>query len=152
MAGLVFSGETRLEKPGQTIAPDAPVEVRGKDHPWVSRGGLKLDHALDHFAIDVADKVALDIGASTGGFTDVLLARGATKVYAVDVGHGQLAWPLRQDERVVVLEKTNVRTLDPEAVPEAAQILVADLSLHLAPGRPARRPGAGRARARCWWR
>ncbi|MDA1070683.1 MAG: TlyA family RNA methyltransferase, partial [Proteobacteria bacterium] len=128
MAGLVYAGEKRLEKPGQTIDPEAEIEVRGRDHPWVSRGGLKLDHALEAFAIDVTGMIALDLGASTGGFTDVLLSRGAAKVYAVDVGHGQLAWSLRQDERVVVLEKTNVRALTPEQIPEAPAILVADLS------------------------
>ncbi|MDA0220676.1 MAG: TlyA family RNA methyltransferase [Proteobacteria bacterium] len=128
MAGLVYAGEKRLEKPGQTIDPEAEIEVRGRDHPWVSRGGLKLDHALEAFAIDVTGMIALDLGASTGGFTDVLLSRGAAKVYAVDVGHGQLAWSLRQDERVVVLEKTNVRALTAEQIPEAPAILVADLS------------------------
>ena len=128
MAGLVFSGEKRLEKPGQTIASDAEVEVRGRDHPWVSRGGLKLDHALETFAIDVDGLIAIDLGASTGGFTDVLLSRGAAKVYAVDVGHGQLAWSLRQDDRVVVLEKTNVRALEASQIPEPPAILVADLS------------------------
>lgn len=128
MAGLVFTGEKRLEKPGQTIDPEAEIEVRGRDHPWVSRGGLKLDHALDAFAIDVSGMTALDLGASTGGFTDVLLSRGAAKVYAVDVGHGQLAWSLRQDERVVVLEKTNVRALTTAEIPQAPAILVSDLS------------------------
>ena len=128
MAGLVYAGEKRLEKPGQTIDPEAEVEVRGRDHPWVSRGGLKLDHALEAFGIDVAGAIAIDLGASTGGFTDVLLARGAAKVYAVDVGHGQLAWSLRQDARVAVLEKTNVRALDNEQIPEAPAILVSDLS------------------------
>ncbi len=128
MAGLVFAGERRLEKPGQTIAPDTEIEVRGRDHPWVSRGGLKLDHALESFGIDVSGMIALDLGASTGGFTDVLLSRGAAKVYAVDVGHGQLAWSLRQDERVVVLEKTNVRALTQEQIPEPPAILVSDLS------------------------
>ena len=128
MAGLVYAGEKRLEKPGQTIDHEAEIEVRGRDHPWVSRGGLKLDHALEAFAIDVTGRIALDLGASTGGFTDVLLSRGAAKVYAVDVGHGQLAWSLRQDERVVVLEKTNVRALTAEQIPDAPAILVADLS------------------------
>jgi 23S rRNA (cytidine1920-2'-O)/16S rRNA (cytidine1409-2'-O)-methyltransferase len=128
MAGLVFSDEARLDKPGHRIADDAPLEVRGKDHPWVGRGGLKLDHALKHFGLDVAGRVALDLGASTGGFTDVLLAHGAGKVYAVDVGHGQLAWKLRQDARVVVLEKTNVRELDRGLIPEPIGAIVADLS------------------------
>jgi 23S rRNA (cytidine1920-2'-O)/16S rRNA (cytidine1409-2'-O)-methyltransferase len=105
LAGVVYSGERRLDKPGQLLAEDTPLECRGRDHPYVSRGGVKLAHALDQFAIDPAGAVALDIGASTGGFTDVLLRRGAAKVFAVDVGHGQLAWRLRQDARVVVLER-----------------------------------------------
>ncbi|MBM3521811.1 MAG: TlyA family RNA methyltransferase [Alphaproteobacteria bacterium] len=117
LAGLVFSGERRIDKPGAMIAVDTPLELRGRDHPWVSRGGLKLVHALDHFALDVAGAVAIDVGASTGGFTDVLLARGAARVYAVDVGHGQLAWKLRNDARVVVLEKTNARHLTAAHVP-----------------------------------
>src|SRR5471032_1768443 len=97
LAGLVFSGERRLDKPGQLLAEDTPLECRGRSHPWVSRGGVKLAHALDHFALDPTGAIALDIGASTGGFTDVLLQRGAVKIYAVDVGHGQLDWRLRQD-------------------------------------------------------
>jgi len=128
MAGLVFSGAERLEKPGHKVAADIALDVRGKDHPWVGRGGLKLDHALNHFGLDVTGRIALDLGASTGGFTDVLLARGAAKVYAVDVGHGQLAWKLRQDARVVVLERTNVRDLDRTSIPEAVDIVTADLS------------------------
>ena len=128
MAGLVFSGEARLDKPGHRIADDAALEVRGKGHPWVGRGGLKLDRAIQHFGLDVMGRVALDLGASTGGFTDVLLARGAAKVYAVDVGHGQLAWKLRQDVRVVVLEKTNVRDLDAGLIPEPVGVIAADLS------------------------
>ncbi len=128
MAGAVFSGETRVDKPGVQIAEDAALEVRGKDHPWVSRGGLKLDHALDHFEIDAAGATALDVGASTGGFTDVLLSRGAAKVYAVDVGHGQLAWKLREDPRVVVREKTNIRHVTPETIPEPIGLIVSDVS------------------------
>ncbi len=128
MAGKVFSGETRLDKPGTKIAGDAPLEVRGPDHPWVSRGGLKLAHGLDHFAIDPAGAVALDVGASTGGFTDVLLTRGAAKVYAVDVGRGQLAWRLRQDARVVVLEGVNARHLGATQVPEPVDLVVCDAS------------------------
>jgi 23S rRNA (cytidine1920-2'-O)/16S rRNA (cytidine1409-2'-O)-methyltransferase len=128
MAGLVFSGDRRLDKPGQTVAADAALEVRGQDHPWVSRGGVKLAHALDHFAIDPTGAVALDIGASTGGFTDVLLARGAAKVYAVDVGHGQLAWKLRTDPRVVVTERTNARYLSRAEIPEAVDLIVCDAS------------------------
>ena len=128
MAGQVFSGERRIDKPGSSLAADAPLEVRGQDHPWVSRGGLKLAHALDHFAIDPAGRICLDIGASTGGFTDVLLARGAVRVYAVDVGHGQLAWKLRQDARVVVLEKTNARYLGRNEVPEPVSLITCDAS------------------------
>jgi len=128
LAGAVWSGERRLDKPGATIAADQPLELRGRDHPWVSRGGVKLAHALDHFAIDPAGTVALDIGASTGGFTDVLLSRGARRVYAVDVGHGQLAWKLRQDPRVVVLERTNARFLTRDEVPEAPDLIVCDAS------------------------
>ena len=128
IAGRVFSGERRLDKPGQLVAAGQPLELRGQDHPWVSRGGLKLAHALDHFALDPAGRVALDVGASTGGFTDVLLARGAARVYAVDVGHGQLAWRLRQDPRVVTLERTNARHLTIEQVPEPIAALVCDAS------------------------
>ncbi len=128
MAGRVYSGTRRLDKPGAAIAADAPLEVKGRDHPWVSRGGVKLAFALDHFAIDPAGRVCLDVGASTGGFTDVLLTRGAARVYAVDVGHGQLAWPLRQDPRVVVLERTNARTLDREQVPDPIDVVVCDAS------------------------
>jgi 23S rRNA (cytidine1920-2'-O)/16S rRNA (cytidine1409-2'-O)-methyltransferase len=128
MAGLVFSGETRLDKPGQQVAEDAALEVRGRDHPWVSRGGVKLSHALETFAIDPAGKVCLDVGASTGGFTDVLLARGARRVYAVDVGRGQLAWKLRQDDRVVCLEGVNARYLTAVEVPEPPELVVCDAS------------------------
>jgi 23S rRNA (cytidine1920-2'-O)/16S rRNA (cytidine1409-2'-O)-methyltransferase len=128
MAGAVWSGERRLDKPGQAVAAETPLEVKGQDHPWVSRGGLKLAHALDAFAIDPAGRIALDIGASTGGFSDVLLARGATRVYAVDVGHGQLAWKLRQDPRVVVLERVNARHLTQAEIPEPPQIVTCDAS------------------------
>jgi 23S rRNA (cytidine1920-2'-O)/16S rRNA (cytidine1409-2'-O)-methyltransferase len=128
LAGLVWSGDRRIDKPGAAIAADAPLEVRGREHPWVSRGGVKLAHALDEFAIDPTGAVALDIGASTGGFTDVLLARGARRVYAVDVGHGQLAWKLRQDARVIVLERTNARHLTTAEVPEAPDLVVCDAS------------------------
>jgi 23S rRNA (cytidine1920-2'-O)/16S rRNA (cytidine1409-2'-O)-methyltransferase len=126
MAGLVSSEGRRLDKPGTAIADDTPLDLKGQDHPWVSRGGLKLDKALSEFAIDVDGKVAIDVGASTGGFTDVLLTRGAARVYAVDVGHGQLAWKLRQDPRVVVLERTNARTLTAEQVPEPVDLVVCD--------------------------
>ena len=128
LAGVVYSGERRLDKPGLSIAGDLPLELRGQDHPWVSRGGLKLAHALDHFAIHPAGGTWLDIGASTGGFTDVLLARGAAKVYAVDVGHGQLAWKLRQDPRVAVLERTNARHLSRREIPEPVDGIVCDAS------------------------
>jgi len=128
MAGNVFCGEKKLAKSGDMIADDAPLEVRGKDHPWVSRGGIKLDHGLAHFGFDVTGAVALDVGSSTGGFTDVLLSRGAEKVYAVDVGTNQLAWKLRQDERVIVHEQTNARTLDTSIIPEPVDIVVCDAS------------------------
>lgn len=128
MAGAVFSGEKKLAKPGDMLAEDVPLEVRGKDHPWVSRGGVKLDHGLNHFGFDVTGAVGLDVGSSTGGFTDVLLTRGAAKVYAVDVGTNQLAWKLRQDPRVIVLEQTNARYLSSEQVPEAVDIVTCDAS------------------------
>jgi len=128
MAGAVFSGEKKLAKPGDLLADDAPIKVRGKDHPWVSRGGIKLDHGLAHFGFDVSGAIALDVGSSTGGFTDVLLSRGAAKVYAVDVGTNQLAWKLRQDPRVIVHEQTNARTLDSSVIPEAVDIVVCDVS------------------------
>jgi 23S rRNA (cytidine1920-2'-O)/16S rRNA (cytidine1409-2'-O)-methyltransferase len=128
LAGTVFSGERRVEKPGESLQSASPLEVRGQDHPWVSRGGLKLDHALRHFSLSPAGRVCLDIGASTGGFTDVLLAHGATKVHAVDVGHGQLAWKLRTDSRVAVHEKTNARYLTAAAVPDPVGALVCDAS------------------------
>jgi 23S rRNA (cytidine1920-2'-O)/16S rRNA (cytidine1409-2'-O)-methyltransferase len=128
MAGAVFSGEKKLSKAGEMLAEDAPLEVRGKDHPWVSRGGIKLDHGLTQFGFDVTGAVALDVGSSTGGFTDVLLSRGAAKVYAVDVGTNQLAWKLRQDPRVVVHEHTNARTLDSSIVPEPIDVMVCDAS------------------------
>ena len=128
MAGAVFSGEKKLGKAGDMLAEDAPLEVRGKDHPWVSRGGIKLDHGLAHFGFDVTGAVALDVGSSTGGFTDVLLSRGAARVYAVDVGTNQLAWKLRQDPRVVVHEQTNARSLDGSVIPEPVDIVVCDAS------------------------
>jgi 23S rRNA (cytidine1920-2'-O)/16S rRNA (cytidine1409-2'-O)-methyltransferase len=128
MAGAVFSGERKLVKAGDMLAEDAPLEVRGKDHPWVSRGGIKLAHGLDHFGFDVSGAIALDVGSSTGGFTDVLLSRGAAKVYAVDVGTNQLAWKLRPDPRVVVLEQTNARYLTTEQVPEPVDVVVCDAS------------------------
>lgn len=128
MAGVVFSEERRIEKPGQQISEETPLEVRGQDHPWVSRGGLKLEKGLQTFAINPAGMVALDVGASTGGFTDVLLQNGAKRVYAVDVGRGQLHWKLRTDDRVVVLESTNARHLTHKLVPEVVDIVVCDAS------------------------
>jgi 23S rRNA (cytidine1920-2'-O)/16S rRNA (cytidine1409-2'-O)-methyltransferase len=127
-AGLVWSGETRLDRSAAILAADAPLEVRGRDHPWVSRGGVKLAHALDHFAVNPAGAIALDIGASTGGFTEVLLSRGARRVYAVEVGHGQLAEKLRRDARVVALERRNARDLTRADIAEAPDIIVCDAS------------------------
>jgi len=128
LAGKVFSGERRVAKAGDLLAEETALEVRGQDHPWVSRGGLKLAHGLAHFGFSAAGRVCLDIGASTGGFTDVLLANGARKVHAVDVGHGQLAWKLRCDDRVVVHEKTNARYLTRDAIPDPVEALVCDAS------------------------
>ena len=128
LAGPVFSGERRIDKAGQPLAPDSELEVRGKDHPWVSRGGIKLAHALEHFGWDVTDAVALDVGASTGGFTDVLLQRGAKTVFAIDVGTNQLAWKLRQDPRVMVHEQTNARYLTDSVVTESVNLIVCDAS------------------------
>lgn len=128
MAGKVFSGETKLEKPGSRVNPEIELEVRGAPHPWVSRGGLKLAHGIEHFAMNFTDAVVIDVGSSTGGFTDVALANGARRVYAVDVGKGQLAWKLRTDDRVVLLEGVNARTLTEAEIPEAADIIVCDAS------------------------
>ena len=128
MAGLVFSGDKRLDKAGQSVPGDAQLEVRGQAHPYFSRGGLKLEKALDHFAIPVAGRIALDVGASTGGFTDCLLQRGAAKVYAVDVGTNQLAWKLRSDPRVVSMEKTNIRDVTRTEIPEPIDLIVCDVS------------------------
>jgi 23S rRNA (cytidine1920-2'-O)/16S rRNA (cytidine1409-2'-O)-methyltransferase len=128
LAGKVFSGERRVAKAGDMLAEDTPLDVRGQDHPWVSRGGLKLAHGLAHFGFSAEGRTCLDVGASTGGFTDVLLAHGAAKVHAVDVGHGQLAWKLRSDSRVVVHEKTNARYLDNAAIPDSIGALVCDAS------------------------
>ncbi len=128
LAGKVYSGTKRIDKPGQNLAEDAPLSLKGEDHPWVSRGGLKLVHGLEHFNIDPAGLIALDIGASTGGFTDVLLSRGAAKVFAVDVGHGQFDWKLRNDGRVTLLERTNARYLTAGEVPEPVDLIVCDAS------------------------
>jgi 23S rRNA (cytidine1920-2'-O)/16S rRNA (cytidine1409-2'-O)-methyltransferase len=124
----VFSGQKRLDKPGQGVSAGIPLELRGHASPYVSRGGIKLAHGLDHFGIDPAGMVALDIGASTGGFTDVLLRRGAARVYAVDVGHGQLDWRLRNESKVVVLERINARHLNRDLIPEPVDLVVADVS------------------------
>ncbi|MBW0145369.1 TlyA family RNA methyltransferase [Sphingomicrobium clamense] len=128
LAGNVFAGERKILKAGEAIKLDQPLEVRGKEHPWVSRGGMKLDHGLDHFDFDVTGMTALDVGSSTGGFTDVLLTRGAAKVFAIDVGTNQLAWKLRSDDRVIVHEQTNARHLTDEIVTEAPDIVVCDAS------------------------
>jgi 23S rRNA (cytidine1920-2'-O)/16S rRNA (cytidine1409-2'-O)-methyltransferase len=128
LAGLVSCGERRVDKPGEQLAADAALVLKDRDHPWVSRGGVKLAHALSRFRITVDEHVALDIGASTGGFTEVLLSRGAKRVYAVDVGHGQLAWKLRQDPRVVVRERVNARYLSRTEIPEPVDIITCDAS------------------------
>ena len=128
LAGNVFNGDRRVAKAGDMLAEDASLTVKGRDHPWVSRGGVKLDHGLTHFGFDVAGVVALDVGSSTGGFTDVLLSRGAAKVYAIDVGTNQLAWKLRSDPRVVVHEQTNARDITGEIIPEPVDIVVCDAS------------------------
>ena len=128
LAGKIYTGDRRVEKAGQLLAEDAPLDVKGQDHPWVSRGGLKLAHGLAAFGFDPTGLICLDVGASTGGFTDVLLTNGAAKVYAVDVGHGQLAWKLRSDSRVVVMEKTNARHLTAEQIAEPIGALVCDAS------------------------
>ena len=128
MAGDVFIGEERVDKAGTKVPVDSDIDLRGDDMPYVSRGGLKLEAALDHFGFDPSSMVAIDVGASTGGFTDCLLQRGARKVYAVDVGYGQLAWKLRNDERVVVLERTNIRHLEADKVDEPCDLAVIDCS------------------------
>jgi len=128
IAGAVYVDGRRADKAGMPVPPDARIEVRGDPVPYASRGGLKLAHALDVFGIDPGGRVALDVGASTGGFTDVLLQRGARRVYAVDVGYGQLAWRLRSDPRVVVMDRTNARRLRPEMFPQAPDLAVVDVS------------------------
>jgi 23S rRNA (cytidine1920-2'-O)/16S rRNA (cytidine1409-2'-O)-methyltransferase len=128
MAGIVFVDEQRRDKPGTLVRSEARIEIRSPALPFVSRGGLKLDAALEHWHLEVDGLVAADIGASTGGFTDCLLQRGARHVYAMDVGHGQLAWSLRQDQRVTVMERTNVRSFDPTAMPERVHLAVIDVS------------------------
>lgn len=128
MAGLVFAGDRKIDKAGQMLAEATVLDVRGRDHPWVSRGGIKLAHALDHFGWDVGGAVAIDVGSSTGGFTDVLLSRGAVRVYAVDSGTNQLAWKLRQDPRVIVHEQTSARILTDAHIPEPVDLIVCDAS------------------------
>jgi 23S rRNA (cytidine1920-2'-O)/16S rRNA (cytidine1409-2'-O)-methyltransferase len=128
MAGLVYVGDRRVDKAGDLVAADADITVKGRDHPWVSRGGVKLAHGLAHFGWDVAGAVAIDVGSSTGGFTDVLLQGGAARVYAVDSGTNQLAWSLRQDPRVVVLEQLSARLLTAEHIPEPVDLIVCDAS------------------------
>ena len=128
LAGAVYAGDRRVAKAGDLVAEETALTVKGRDHPWVSRGGIKLDHGLRHFGFDVEGAVALDVGSSTGGFTDVLLSRGAVRVYAIDVGTNQLAWKLRSDERVIVHEQTNARNLGADIVPEPVDIVVCDAS------------------------
>lgn len=132
MAGLVYAGEPgklkRAEKPGQQVPETSVIEVRGRDHPWVGRGGVKLAHAIEHFGLDPAGAVAMDIGSSTGGFTEVLLHHGAEHVFAVDVGTNQLAWKLRQDDRITVLEQTNARALTPQIIDRPCNWVVCDAS------------------------
>jgi 23S rRNA (cytidine1920-2'-O)/16S rRNA (cytidine1409-2'-O)-methyltransferase len=128
MAGLVFAATRKVEKPGQTFPDDVAIDVRGRDHPWVSRGGIKLAHGFNHFGWDVTGAVAIDVGSSTGGFTDVLLSKGAARVYAIDSGTNQLAWKLRQDDRVVVHEQTSARILTDAHIPESVDLIVCDAS------------------------
>jgi len=128
MTGNVFVDSKRIEKPGQHVSQNSKIEIKGKAFPWVSRGGVKLNKAILEFNLECESIIALDIGASTGGFTDVLLANGASKIYAVDVGYGQLDWKLRQDERVIVKEKTNARYLTDEIIQDPLDALVCDAS------------------------
>jgi 23S rRNA (cytidine1920-2'-O)/16S rRNA (cytidine1409-2'-O)-methyltransferase len=128
LAGVVSSAGKRIDKPGTTLPEDTELTLAGRDHPWVSRGGVKLAFALDHFAVDAAGKIALDVGASTGGFTDALLARGAARVYAVDVGHDQLHRRLRTRAEVVVLESTDIRALAASRLEPPPSLVVIDVS------------------------
>ncbi|MDV5823550.1 TlyA family RNA methyltransferase [Sphingobium naphthae] len=128
LAGLVYLGDRKIEKAGQQVPADAELDVRGRDHPWVSRGGIKLAHALEAFDIDVTGFVAIDVGSSTGGFTDVLLTKGAARVHAVDSGTNQLAWKLRSDDHVIVHEQTSARILTQAHIPEPIDIIVCDAS------------------------
>jgi 23S rRNA (cytidine1920-2'-O)/16S rRNA (cytidine1409-2'-O)-methyltransferase len=135
MAGLVYSNEVRLDKPGEKVSEDIPITIKGNVLPYVSRGGLKLEKALKEFEINVEDRIMLDVGSSTGGFTDCALQNGAKMSYAVDVGYNQLAWKLRQDERVVVMERTNFRYVTPadliKGMPNFSSIDVSFISLKL---------------------
>ena len=128
MSGIVYVGGQKAESPGQSYPENSEIEVRGKKLPFVSRGGLKLQKAIEYFGIDPKDKVVMDIGASTGGFTDCLLQHGAKKVYAVDVGYGQLAWSIRTDPRVVCMERCNIRYVTPEQIGEPLDMVVTDVS------------------------
>ena len=128
MLGVVYTGERKLTSAGEKVPEDLAIDVRGREHPWVSRGGMKLAHGLTHFNLDPTGWVCVDVGSSTGGFTDVLVHRAAAKVYAVDVGYGQLADKLRKDPRVVVLERTNARHLTPDQIPEPLDVVVCDAS------------------------
>lgn len=128
LAGLAYAGDRKIAKAGDQLPAEAAITLKGRDHPWVSRGGIKLAHALDQWGWDVTDAVAIDVGASTGGFTDVLLSKGAARIYAVDSGTNQLAWKLRQDPRVIVLEQTNARYLTTDQVPEPIDLVVCDAS------------------------
>lgn len=128
LAGVVYLGDRKVEKAGQQVPEEAVLDVRGRDHPWVSRGGIKLAHALEHFSWDVTGAVAIDVGSSTGGFTDVLLTNGAAKVFAVDSGTNQLAWKLRQDPRVIVQEQTSARILTEQQITEPIDLIVCDAS------------------------
>ena len=128
LAGAVYVGDRKVAKAGDLLPDDAVLTVKGRDHPWVSRGGVKLAHGLAHFGFDVTGAIAMDVGSSTGGFTDVLLTNGAAKVYAIDVGTNQLAWKLRSDDRVIVHEQTNARALTAAIIPEPIDIIVCDAS------------------------
>ena len=128
MSGKVFSGEKRIEKAGTLLSPDTPINIKGKDHPFVSRGGIKLRHAIQYFGIKPKGQICLDIGSSTGGFVDVLLRNNAKKVFSIDVGKGQLDWSLRTDERVEVLEGLNARYLTSDLIPNEVDIISCDAS------------------------
>ena len=128
MSGIVYVDNNKEDKAGTTFDETAKIEVRGNTLKYVSRGGLKLEKAMDHFGVELAGKVCMDVGASTGGFTDCMLQNGAVKVYSVDVGHGQLAWKLRNDERVVCMEKTNIRYVTPDDIPDKIQFSSIDVS------------------------